>query len=128
MYQYQFLAKQGQHEQVARILRQFAKPHLKIYKGLRGRGVMVSANLIGISNRLMDRLLYANGIPGAVSRRNRFKIYRASGGYVDHWKIRESIGYNVPFILVRNRKMRKAVLKHIHHGCDCCSYEEVVEI
>jgi len=120
---FSFLAKQGQHNQVARLLTDEygTKPKLQPYKGSRGEGVLITMPLTGNrSKRSVDRFLKANNVPGAVSRRNRFRIIR-----VEHpWEIgyRHDLDVNETFILSLKgqRKLQKATLKYHNFGCTCC--------
>lgn len=125
-----FLAKQGQHDNIARLLTErFGKPRLSIYRGPRGEGVLVSLPLsIPVSKRTVDRFLHSQNVPGSVERRNKIRIFNVEGIW-DAWKVRDSIGYNVPFIRIVNKKMVKSKLVHVRMACTCCSgYDEIVDV
>lgn len=114
---FQFLAKRGQHDQVARLLtKNFGKPRLRPYHGPRGEGVMISLVLPeGVSKRQVDRFLHAANVPGSQSRRNRFLVVRWTG---DLYSIKEKVQYD-PFILAIEGKLRRARII-LAGGCECC--------
>jgi len=121
-----FLAKQGQHNQIARLLTAtFGKPKLTQYSGPRGLGVLVSLILPqGVSKRTVNRTLFGNNVPGAVSCRNKLLIVKAESW--DTYKIADKVGYDTPFILARDGKLQRAELVYVDYGCSCCGgYQEL---
>lgn len=119
---FRFLAKQGQESQICRILNDnIGKPSARRYSGPRGEGVMIALALPeGVSKRSVDQLLHRESIPGAVARRNKMRVFKDQGGYLDTWYIVDQIGFNVPFKLVRDGKFTTAMLKLVDFGCECC--------
>lgn len=115
---FRFLAKQGQHDHIARLLTaEYGKPKMAPYDGPRGKGVMITLNLpADISKRDVDRSLYRQGVLGAVSRRNRFLIVKWPGWV--SYDLLDKVG-NKPFILAIGRKLRKAIV-YVRTYCDCC--------
>jgi len=82
----------------------------------------------GMSKRSVDQQLYLNRIPGAVSRRNRFRVFRERGGWLDLYDVVEKIGYNTPFKLSRDGKLRTAMVDYFDYGCECCGgYNRLVD-
>lgn len=112
-----FLAKQGQHEQIARLLTEnFGKPHLSLW----GNGVLIKLILpAGVSKRNVERLLYEHKVPGAHSRKNKFQVLKLEGTW-DTYTVRERIGYHRPFVAVIDGKMQKMELEYYDYGCTCC--------
>lgn len=119
MKKFTFLAKQGQHNQIARILtREIGKPKLTRYSGPRGNGVMITLSVP--SKRATDRLLHSEGVAGSVSRACPLVI---SG--CEEWEIRHDalgkIGYGVPFRPVLNGKFLPLhTVEYKKFPCDCC--------
>jgi len=70
---YTFLAKRGQHNEVARLLADYiGKPKMSAYFGPRGLGVLLSLELPkDWSKRKVDKLLAMCAIPGAKKPTNR---------------------------------------------------------
>lgn len=127
---FRFLAKQGQESAICRILTaNVGKPSARRYSGPRGEGVMIALALPeGVSKRSVDQLLHQASVPGAVSRANRMRVFKASGGYVDTYHIMDQIGFNVPFKLVRDGKFMTAMLELVDYGCECCgTYTQLVD-
>lgn len=126
---YQFLAKQGQHEEVAASLGLLFNSPVwqRPYNGRRGQGVMVQMPLPdGVSKRTVDRSLYRLGIVGAVPRRNLPIIKAWSGGYLPAWEVINRIGADRKFVVSVDGKLKKARVKIVRTYCDCCGdYPEV---
>lgn len=121
---YKFLAKQGQHSEIARLLTErFGKPRLSQYSGPRGEGVLITLETQA-SKRQIDRFLHSQGVVGAHSRRNRFRIVKGDplmafyDGKVDHNEI---------VIFVIDHKMRKGRVIYYQPNCDCCGGWREVE-
>jgi hypothetical protein len=117
---FKFLAKQNQHNQIARALVSggFGKPRMRPTES----GVLIILNLPhGISKRKVNQYLFEQNIPGAKARKNKFKVYKGS---LDQWKIQEKIGIGEPFIFIEKnssrKKMKKMILRWYHSGCECC--------
>jgi hypothetical protein len=119
---YHFLAKQGQHNQIAVVLRDnIGKPRMRKYSGPRGEGVLISIALPqGMSKRYVDRLLHSKSVPGSVSRRNKYRVFKFADGWVDHYEIVNKIGTNVMCVIVNGRKMIRGMVDYYNFGCDCC--------
>lgn len=121
---FSFLAKQGQHNQIAKLLTdRFQKPRLSQYNGPRGVGVLIEMPCN--SKRQVDRFLHENLVPGAVSKRNKYKIVKG-----DSWDVKWEVDYNQPFVWVdQNGKFQGVHEKHyISYGCECCGgYDELVK-
>lgn len=117
-----FLAKQGQHNDIARLLTaNVGKPRLSEYNGPRGQGVLIALALPeGVSKRSVDRLLHNNKVPGSVSRRNRMRVFKETGGWLDIYHVADQIGFNTLFKLVRNGKFITAQVDYYDYGCTCC--------
>jgi hypothetical protein len=110
---FKFHAKQGQENQVCRILTEnFGKPKVQKTE----QGFMITLVLPeGLSKRTVDRTLYANKVPGSVSRRNKYLVVRHM------WQIWNHHG--VDCYCTETGKFVKWVW--IHDGCTCCgSYPE----
>lgn len=116
-----FLAKQGQHNQIAKLLNaKFGKPHLEQYNAPRGQGVMISLTLPpNVSKKSVDRYLHDAMVPGAVSGRNRFRIFKMKD-WLDHYKINDQIGTGVQCIVVIGGKMIRGMVEYYDFGCTCC--------
>ena len=124
-----YLAKQGQESQIEKLLIGLGLiVGTLAYQGVRGVGVMLKAVLPdGMSKRQVDKHLFAAGVPGAVERKNRYRLYR--GESWDKWKIAERIGVGNPFIISEDGKLRKVVLRYIDYGCTCCGgYYELEDV
>jgi hypothetical protein len=118
---YKFLAKQGQHNQIARLLTaNFGKPHLSLYKGQRGNGVLVTLETTA-SKRSIDRFLHSQNVPGAVSRRNKYKVIKGDCNWdaIDAM-FNGKIEINEVFVFAINGKMKKAKVYYHDYGCECC--------
>ena len=129
---FQFLAKQGQHNEIARLLTaNVAKPRMSQYSGPRGVGVLIEVALPnGVSKRSVDRMLHANRVPGSVSRANRHLVIAMNGGWIDHYSIVDRIGYNTPFKLVRDGRFVPGLVEvdYYDFGCTCCGgYTRLVD-
>jgi hypothetical protein len=121
-----FHAQQGQHNQIARILTAtVGKPRLS----RTDKGVMVELRLPdGISKRFVDRLLHGQGVPGASSRRNRFRVV-SHNGWWDTYKIVEAIGRDTLFKAVVDGKfVGLARVNYYDYGCTCCGGYDRVQI
>lgn len=126
-----FNARQGQANSIAALIVGRFNLIVSMGKGQRssgGKGTMVRAELpAGLSKRTVDRFLKSSNVPGAVSRRNRFRILRVESW--DKWKIADKIGCGNPFIIAENGKLRKVVLRYIDYGCTCCGgYYELEDV
>ena len=128
MSKFTFLAKQGQHNRIARLLTQnFGKPRLSLYNGRRGEGVMIELEVQ--SKRAVNRFLSEQNVLGAVMP----KSHPILTG--DSWDVQEKavytkggIGPNVPFKWVQNGKFKQGLYEVNYHdyGCTCCGgYYEV---
>jgi hypothetical protein len=121
---FNFLAKQGQHNEIARILTEnYRKPKLSRYNGKRGKGVMVTLPLDKKESKSeVDRVLHRANVPGSVNRTN-LPIFKQD----DQWeeKCRNHFG---PFIMVINGQMKKYRWK-FYNSCTCCGpYQELEAI
>lgn len=116
---FHFLAKQGQHHQIARLLAaRFGKPRI----AQTPNGIQITLALPNdVSKRSVERYLYANNVPGAHSQRNRFKILKG-GNYVSSYDFLDKVGYNTVFIISQKGKLRKAKIVQAGTGCTCCGY------
>ncbi len=114
---FKFLAKQGQHDQIARLLTaNFGKPTLQRYNGPRGEGVMITLELNeGVSKRQVDRFLFGNKVAGAVARKN-LPILKTDYAF-DAF---DKIGVDKRFIRIVNGKMVKSRVRYHDYGCTCC--------
>ena len=121
MKQFTFLAKQGQHNRIARLLtNQFQKPRLSLYRGSRGQGVLITMPCR--SKRAVDRFLHENHVPGALSR-SCLKV--VSG---DEWDVKWKVDYNEPFVWVKNGKFQGPYQKvYVSYGCECCGGYDKLE-
>jgi hypothetical protein len=72
---FRFHAKRGQAEMVCRLLTEHVgKPRCSMTE----EGVMITLPLpVGTSKRSVDRMLHAAGVPGASSRRNKYRVISA---------------------------------------------------
>lgn len=115
-----FLAKQGQHNQVASLLtKHVSKPRLV----KTDKGVLITCEIPeGMTKRAINKLLHDNKIKGAYSGRN-LKVIKNP----DPWMVRERVGYNTKFVGVINGKMKKYILTAIRPNCACCGPYDVLE-
>jgi hypothetical protein len=114
---FRFHAKRGQHGTVCRLLTErFGKPKCTVTD----EGVMITLSLPpGVSKRTVDRAIHAAGIPGASSRRNKYRVIsaarydlyyhpKAEGGEFFQWHHPEQGFVGV----VR--------VGQYDYGCECC--------
>ena len=73
---FRFHAKRGQADMVCRLLTErVGKPRCSMTEE---GGVMITLPLpVGTSKRSVDRMLHAAGVPGASSRRNKYRVVSA---------------------------------------------------
>lgn len=116
---FKFTCKQNQLSQVVSVLSQFGKPHIKIRGGF--PVVMLKS---AISNRRLNKALFSAGVPGAQSKRNRFKVVN----FDDSWGFYKMHLNDYPEKLVGvvKGKMYKVTYSY-HTYCDCCGPELRVE-
>ena len=116
---FSFFAKQGQHDLVSKALKEFGNPTQKPNHS----GVVVSVELPrDVSKRFVDRLLFNMKIPGAVPRRNRFRVLK----HAYTWDAVNKIGHNIPFMLSDGKKLRKMVVV-THNYCESCGpHDEMI--
>lgn len=116
---FKFTCKQGQVAQVVSVLSQFGKPHIKIRGGF--PVVLLQSKT---SNRKINRALFNAGVPGAQSKKNRFKVVNFDDCYGLN---RLTWGNNPPKLRgVVGGKMYKIAYSY-HTYCDCCGPELRVE-
>jgi len=112
---FHFLAKQGQADQVCRILfNEFkVKPRVSLKNGF----PKISIDLPeGVSKRTVDRLLYSNNVPGARSRRNKYPVIAG-----EQFDILANNKHNfMPFNWVLNGRFMGVVIAKNQCSCDCC--------
>lgn len=127
---FRFLAKQGQHNEVAQALTaRFNKPRLSPYSGPRGTGVMVEMPLPeGVTARAVNRYLYAQNIAGAVSAR-RLRVVRLYYKRDVFTAENRGVKFNEPFRAVVDRRfVGKMMLVTVDPGCECCGrWTELIE-
>lgn len=116
---FKFTCKQNQLSQVVSVLSQFGKPRIKIRGGF--PVVMLKS---AISNRRLNQALFSAGVPGAQSKRNRFKVVNLDNG----WGFSQLRWNNCPekFIAVVGGRMYRATYSYYTH-CECCGPELRVE-
>lgn len=110
---FNFLAKQGQSQQVCRVLSQYGKPHCQLYNGPRGKGVMISMEG---SKGLFNRALKAAGVVGAHC--SRLPVVKIKEG--DLYRLKY-MHLPAKFVLSYKGKIGKARLSR--RGCACCGLE-----
>lgn len=126
---FQFLAKQNQHHQIARLLTaEFNKPRLAPYNGPRGQGVMITMVLpSGVSRRMVNRFLHLHNVLGSVSCRNRFRVFNMRQWRWQLWNLSSIIGPNEFIAVTEGGQMRRARLERHFPNCTCCGpYLELV--
>ena len=128
MKQFKFLAKQGQHNRIARLLADnYGKPRMSRYDGPRGEGIMIVLNVgRSVSKKAIARLLHAEGIPGAPRQVN---VPIVAG---DKWDVISKIYYDDNASVKVGQKFRwvdedgrfqgSCIVEYQHYGCgpECC--------
>lgn len=116
---FQFLAKNNQQNRICEVLTGLGlTPRVETYNGPRGTGMMVSCDSNGKSKRSIDKALYANHVPGSVSRRNRFTVVNFDKAWQGIWNLKHRFGNNV-FIRIIDGKMQKGRIEQTVF-CECC--------
>lgn len=125
---FNFTCKQGQHDDVFDILSEMYGKENCFKLSLDNGHIAVSCILpVGVSKRSVDKLLYKFGIPGSVSRKNKYKIIKLDPSYFDRYKVEESVGIGNTFVASVDGKLSKMYLNYVSYGCDCCGgYTEFV--
>lgn len=132
MRQFTFLAKQGQHNRIARLLTEnFGKPRLSLYDGERGQGVMIVLALPGdVSKRQVNRFLHSRNIPGSVSCRNKLRIIRCESW--DTYTALDKVGHDEVFIWIdaneHRPRMQRAMVTLEYPYCTCCGPTSRIEV
>lgn len=110
---YRFHAKQGQESKICQILTSnFGKP--KAAKT--SEGIMITLSLPkGVSKRTVDRTLYAENIPGSVSKRNKIPMVK------NYWDI---YSHSVCYCTESGKFVK---YRRVNPGCDCCGHYYVQE-
>lgn len=114
---FNFLAKQGQSQQVCRVLSQYGKPRCQLYNGPRGKGVMISMQG---SKGVLNRALKAAGVPGAHC--SRPPVVKVKEGDLYRLKYMD---LPAKFVLSYKSKIGKARLSW--RRCECCGFEYSLE-
>lgn len=116
---FKFTCKQGQVGQVVSVLSQFGKPHVKIRGGF--PVVLLQSKT---SNRKLNRALFNAGVPGAQSKRNRYKVVN----FDTSWGLSKLRWNDYPskLIGVVGGKMYRITYSYFTH-CECCGPELRVE-
>jgi hypothetical protein len=126
MMTFRFRAKQGQVDMVCRLLTQHvAKPKVGIRDGVPTITVAVPH---GISKRSIDRVLFANSVPGAVSRKNRFVVVQGESFSVMY---NPHVETGKPFIWVFDGKFLgkyRRVMVDSGCGCGSCWHYELEKV
>jgi hypothetical protein len=115
---FRFRAKQGQVDTVCRLLTQHvAKPKVGLRSGLITITVDVPQ---GISKQSIDRMLFANSVPGAVKRSNKFRIVRGDKYDVMYNRHVEN-GNTFIWVSHEGKFLGKYKRVFMEPGCTCCS-------
>lgn len=114
---FKFHAKQGQENQVCRLLFSHLGTKPRVRKT--DSGVLIVVNLPqSISKRSVDRLLFAHNVPGSVSRRNRFPVVSGEEFEV---KYHPKVENGDKFIWVYKGKFQGKFRRvYVSFGCNCC--------
>jgi hypothetical protein len=115
MKQFRFHAQQGQASIVCRLLTaNVSKPKVSSTD----KGVLIVCDVpVGMSKRSIDRMLFANNVPGASPRRNRFPVIAGEEWeLVYNDKAREGVFHWV----YRGKFQGKHEVYYHDFGCDCC--------
>ena len=115
---FRFRSKQGQVDAVCRLLTQ----HVGKQKvGVRSGVITITVSIPeGISKNSIDRLLFANSVPGAVNRTNKFRVVKG-----DKYDVMYNRHVETGQVFIWVSREGKFLGKHrrvfMESGCTCCS-------
>ena len=113
---FKFKCKQNQHAQVVGVLTLLGLvPNVLYQKDC----VIVWALRQGFSRRAIERAMFAAGVPGAHSGKNKYRIIKGNSHYEIIDTALEKVGAEEIFIASYNGKLRKAKVVW-YCSCSCC--------
>jgi hypothetical protein len=118
MREFRFRAKQGQADMICRLLTQHvAKPKV----GLRDGVITITVGIPeGITKNSIDRMLFANSVPGAVNRTNKFRVVKGDKYDVMYNRHVET-GKTFFWVTREGKFLGKYRRVFVETGCTCCS-------